>query len=404
MVDELADSGGAQRGQPVDASDTGELPAGEVLKAAERQSGEAHEASRPEPLGATDAGDGPAPSGPRRSAAFRLIKGALLIVGAAILIVVLVVAGVGSYLYATYHSDAEAPPPGGPSGLWLGHTWVGQSHAPAQYQALARELSSARIGNVFVHVGPLDGDGAIPPARYWNAPALLAALHGLDRGVRVQAWVGQLVAPYGPLRLGEPAVRARIEATASRLLGLGFDGIHYDLEPILSGNAAFVSLLDATFALTKDDHRLLSVSAPPSDPTPFGFLIDRLDSGYQPWSLDYYRRVATRVNQIAVMTYGHGFPTTWAYGSYVRAVTHQLLSALPRGPTVLVGLPTYDVVGWGVFQHAETLQAGLRGIREGIAALPPREAARAGVAIYAEWTTDPAQWRAFRQSWLGQRG
>jgi hypothetical protein len=327
----------------------------------------------------------------------------VITVGCAVVVAVLVVVGVGGYLYATYHLDAEAPPPGGPSAVWLGQAWAGETHSAAQYRALADELSSARIGDVFVHVGPLDGDGTIPPERYRNGHALLVSLHRLEPRLRVQAWVGQLVAPDGPLQLEEPSVRARIEATASQLLGVGFDGIHYDLEPIISGNSSFVALLDATSALTRKDHRLLSVSAPPSDPTPVGFLIDRIDSGYRPWTLDYYRTVAARVNQIAVLTYGHGFPTDWAYGSYVRAVTHQLLSAIPRGPTILIGLPTYDVVDWGVFHHAETLQAGLRGIREAVASLPRDEAARAGVAIYAEWTTDQAEWRTFREGWLPAR-
>jgi hypothetical protein len=327
-------------------------------------------------------------------------KKAFVAVGAAVLAVVLVVAGVAGYLYGTYHLDAEAPPTGGPSAVWLGHAWAGEAHSPAQYRALASELSSAGISDVFVHVGPLEGDGTIPPPRYSNGAALLVSLHRLDPRVRVQAWVGQLVAPDGPLELGDAAVRARIEATVSQLLRLGFDGVHYDLEPIISGNGSFVALLDATSALTRKDHRLLSVSAPPSDPTPVGFLLDRIDSGYQPWSLDYYRAVAARVDQIAVLTYGRGFPTAWAYGSYVRAVTHQLLSAVPRGPTFLIGLPTYDVVDWGVFHHAETLEAGLRGIREAVASLPRDQATRAGVAIYAEWTTDQAQWQAFREGWL----
>lgn len=324
----------------------------------------------------------------------------MLAVGVAVVVVVLAVAGVGAYLYVTYHVDAEAAPPGGPSALWLSQAWAGQAHSRAQYQALAHQLSSARIGNVFVHVGPLDGDGALAPERYSNASALVVSLHRLDPLVRIQAWVGQLVAPDGPLQLGDSAVRGRIEATASQLLGVGFDGIHYDLEPIVSGNRSFVALLDATSVLTRRDHRLLSVSAPPSDPTPVGFLLERLDSGYQPWTLGYYRVVAARVDQIAVLTYGHGLPTAWAYGSYVRALTHQLVSAIPRGPTMLIGLPTYDVVDWGVFHHAETLQAGLRGIREGIATLPRDEAERTGVAIYAGWTTDQAQWKAFREGWL----
>lgn len=333
-------------------------------------------------------------------AGVRFVKRTILAVGIAVGVVVLAVAGVAGYLYATYHLDAEVAPTGGPSALWLGQAWAGQAHSKAQYRALADELSSARIGNVFVHVGPLDGDGALAPERYGNAVAMLASLHRLDPPVRVQAWVGQLVAPDGPLELGDPAVRARIEATASKLLGLGFDGIHYDLEPIISGNRSFVALLDATSSLTRKDHRLLSVSAPPTDPTPVGFLLDRLDRGYRPWTLAYYRTVAARVDQIAVLTYGHAFPTSWAYGSYVRAVTHQLLSAVSRGPTLLIGLPTYDVVDWGVLHHAETLQAGLRGIREGIAGLPRDQVLRTGVAIYAEWTTDQAQWKAFRQGWL----
>ena len=52
----------------------------------------------------------------------------------------------------------------------------------------------------------------------------------------------------GPLDLADPATRAGICALRRYLLDLGFDGIHYDIEPLQRDDAALHALLDDTRA------------------------------------------------------------------------------------------------------------------------------------------------------------
>lgn len=45
------------------------------------------------------------------------------------------------------------------------------------------------------------------------------------------------------------------------------------------------------------------------------------------------------------------------------------------------------------------MESALRGVRLALAGLPPD---RLGVAIYARWTTDDAEWATYRQLWRGE--
>jgi hypothetical protein len=127
----------------------------------------------------------------------------------------------------------------GVNALWARHQWVGQAHRDDEYRALAQILRQGEISDVFFHVGPLDPDGTIPPARYAHARELLAAMDRLVPGVRAQAYIGQVTRQgAGPLDLGRQAVRDRIVRTAQTFLDLGLEGIHYDLEPVYPGTAS----------------------------------------------------------------------------------------------------------------------------------------------------------------------
>jgi hypothetical protein len=108
-----------------------------------------------------------------------------------------------------------------------------------------------------VHVGPLSDDGDLNPALRTRVGWLLARLHRRLPGVRVQAWLGDLVGP-GHLDLSSAATRGRVLGAVRQVLAAGFDGVHYDLEPVSSGNRGYLELLSATHALTRARH-----AAPP---------------------------------------------------------------------------------------------------------------------------------------------
>jgi hypothetical protein len=66
----------------------------------------------------------------------------------------------------------------------------------------------------------------------------------------------------------------------------------------------------------------------------------------------------------------------------------------------MMGVPTYTEPGWA-FHPAENMESALRGIRLALADAGP-SGTRPGVAIYARWTTDDAEWATYRYLWRGE--
>ncbi|MGH3242574.1 MAG: hypothetical protein ACRDNL_19520, partial [Spirillospora sp.] len=118
--------------------------------------------------------------------------------------------------------------------LWAQHEWVGEPHTDAEYRALGKLLQRNRISDVFFHAGPFEADGTVPAHKYRYARQLIQAVRTYAPGVRAQAYLGQIrmVDGYGLIDLDDPKVRERVLKTDAAFLDLGFDGIHYDFEPI----------------------------------------------------------------------------------------------------------------------------------------------------------------------------
>ncbi|MBG6087945.1 hypothetical protein [Actinomadura viridis] len=293
--------------------------------------------------------------------------------------------------------------------LWARHQWVGEEHGEEEYRALGRLLRENRITDVFFHAGPFEADGTVPPAKYRNARRLIEAMREHAPGVRAQAYLGQIrkVDGYGITDLDDPAVRGRVLRTDEIFLDLGFDGIHYDFEPIYPDDAAFLELLERTRELTRSRGRLLSVAVEQLT------LVDGAQPLYKAFiprgwgrfhypprpTEDFLRAVADRADQVAIMTYDVSLPTRSLAGRHFAWHTERTLRLIGDRTTVFLGVPTYrPQMGW-----AEDLSGALRGVRRGLDALDRPPARPYGVGIYAEWTTLPAEWALYRGMWLPRR-
>ncbi len=305
------------------------------------------------------------------------------------------------YAYLDYNRD-DAPPrrAAGSNAVWLAHKWVGALQLPSAYRDLAAHLIRHKITDGFFHVGPLRADGTIDPARHPAAGRLVKEMRRHAPALRVQAWIGQIEKRGGgPLDLAEPAVRQAVVTTARHFLDLGFGGIHYNIEPS-SGNPHLLALLDETRRVTRDRGALLSMATDEIEPLPgLAWLTQTAGTHAGFWTAAYHRAVSGRVDQIAVMMYDTGLPTDWLYGSLVAWETRKILALTPERVTVFMGVPTYEENRLSFRPGAENMRSGLRGIRNGLAsdsAPHPH-----GVAVYANWTTDAAEWRRYRRDWLG---
>lgn len=299
----------------------------------------------------------------------------------------------------------------GRNAVWLEHAWAGSAHPSDAYDRLAARLAHEQIRYVFAHVGPLDSNGTIPPRLTTNAAVLVTALKTRLPSVRVLAWMGQLerasgAAPELSVDLTDSDVRHAIAQTAAEFAGpLGFDGVHYDIEPMINNNRHFLDLLDETRNALPPG-KLLSISAPMWAPNAHAteWLRNTVGHGAGLWTSYYYADVASHVDQLVVMGYNTALPVGPLYYVDIKQQTQHILEAARSArhpPEVLIGLPTYHENGFWFHDAAENLSNGIPGI---VAGLNSDRDARpfAGVAIYRFAVTSDADWSDYDRLWLGR--
>lgn len=300
----------------------------------------------------------------------------------------------------------------GQNALWLAHTWVGEPHAAADYDAIADRLQREQITFAYVHVGPLDGNGTIPADRYTNAAAFVTALHQRAPQTKLLAWIGQIYRPGAQagdaeIDLAIHTTRQQIATTAAIFThDLGFDGIHYDIEPVQNNDNHFLDLLDET--RTAIGHSsILSIATPNWVPIArvtavFNGITNRRDVW---WTTYYYQTVSRHVDQVVAMMYNTGMPTAPLYEAIVEQETAHILRDVEQGSAhtrVIIGIPTYTAPPTRAFHaNAENMRTGLQGVISGLN-YDTWHTAFAGVAIYPEWLTTDADWATYESEWLGQ--
>jgi hypothetical protein len=286
--------------------------------------------------------------------------------------------------------------------VWLGHAWVDGRKDDADVTALARRLGDTGIRDLYVHAGPLEHDGTLPKSAYPRARWFVDAVHRAAPGVRVQAWLGDELAPEKPdaMHLERAATRAAVVASTRQILAAGFDGAHFDLEPLHSGDRHYLALLDALHRVTRADGAVLSVAAHQIDPLPaFHSLWGTLTGHPKWWSQRDFGQVARRVDQIAVMSYDTMQPLQSLYGGYVAQQTSLALEATPESTDLLMGLPFFHENRFGHWAHAETVPAAVRGVRLGLSRTDA-DRAHFGVALYVDFAATEKDWRAYEEGWV----
>lgn len=288
----------------------------------------------------------------------------------------------------------------GHDALWLGHSWVGGHETDADVARLAATLRGTGISDLFVHVGPLDDDGTLDPAKAPGATWFAAEVHALIPGVRLQAWLGDEIEPSGGMDIESSATRGRIVASARQVLARGFDGVHLDLEPVGGADPGYLDLLGALNPVVHAAGGVLSVSAEQVEPLPgTRWAMEAVEGHSSWWSESYLRQVASRVDQVALMTYDTALWTPSAYSGFVRDETAVALGAVPANVALLIGLPAFhDAHSLEHSSSAETVAAAIRGVRLALPAGTPTNRS-VGVALYVDFAATPADWAAYNSSW-----
>jgi hypothetical protein len=291
----------------------------------------------------------------------------------------------------------------GKNGIWLSHGWLGADswfiengktndfkkfRDPENIRRLASLLKQHHVTDVFPHLCPCDPYGKLPEVDNAQTEQFLTAFADF----RVMPWVG---APAGPsARTGNAKWRAGFIESITNLLNghPGFAGVQINIEPLTSGDKDFLVLLEQLHA-SLPKGKLLSVAAYPP-PT-----------RWQPqadvhWDENYFREVARRCDQLAVMMYDTGLRVPKIYEHLMAHWTVETL-AWSEGRPVLLGIPTYDDPG--VEYHnpkVENLRTALLGIHKGLGTSPTSN--YQGVALYCEWETDVDEWSHFQSHFMKQ--
>ncbi|WP_309714278.1 glycosyl hydrolase family 18 protein [Armatimonas sp.] len=278
------------------------------------------------------------------------------------------------------------------NGLWVRYTHYFGQKSDAEISALCERLKAEGIRDAYFHVRFIQTDGSLKFHYPEQAQKLIAAVHTQAPESRCLAWVYVGNARgEGAVVLSDPAVRKKMVAEALWLCTkCGFDGVQWDYEICEDGNPDLLALLDETRAALPQG-KVLSVAAPMWFPVrAFG------------WSEDYFSQVAARCDQVAVMCYDTGMLLPRAYVALAAQNVVHVTQAVARGNPhcqMLLGAPTY---GKGLRSHnprAENIANALRGARQGLADPKTRPEVFAGVALFADYTTDTHEWETYHALW-----
>ncbi|WP_433511093.1 hypothetical protein ACQP2T_45690 [Nonomuraea sp. CA-143628] len=281
----------------------------------------------------------------------------------------------------------------GNDALWLGHAWVDGRRTEKDVERLAVRLRATGIKDLYVHSGPFEMDGRLDPAKYPRARNFIQWVRQYLPGLRVSAWLGQKV--DGGLDLDNAKSRENVLAGVAAIMKTGFDGIHYNFEPIGDGDREFLDLLGRTRQYTK----LLSISTPQIEPYPLIRLPARAVIGHDKyWSSGYFREAAERVDQVAIMTYDSLTPLQSLYGGYVVRQATLALDLVPETKLVLVGAPAYHDHGLAWSDAAESVAMAAQGAKLALTEHGRRE--RFGLALYVDFAATEEDWREYTTEWF----
>jgi len=285
----------------------------------------------------------------------------------------------------------------GANGLWIGHKWFtgvsvrGEEPVTNEdLEALAHTVERHGIRYLYHHVGPVLVDGSIDDTPSDLPARLMAATPDAFH----LAWLGGLTSK---LDLSDPQWVEGFLATARRMTGLGYHGVHLDFEPLIDDHPGYVELLAALRHELGPD-ALISHATRRS--APFGISIGFMD--HYCWSAGFYRRTMALADQTVLMGYDTGLDKPEYYLAFIGHQTRLLVrwAAGRPGHQVLIGIPSYEEGSPASDPRVENLANGALGVRRGLEQEGTGDGAFTGVAIYANWVTDEGEWGDFRRHWM----
>lgn len=340
-----------------------------------------------------------APAGGFKLSQIRIPRGrwALYIAGAVILVITVILA-LGRF--------AGNAPAAGPNALWIGTEWTYELHDEETMQALARRLRDRQIGTVYAWVSWLQEDETWRGAE--NFGAVRAFAQQFKTAYPEAVLMGWLSFPVdvgeNNYRLDDEELQDAITDFGQRIVSdLGYDGIFLNVEPVWNGDENFLALMRKMQGAL-DPGAPLAVAVPPDwSPLDVDIPVPPLIVPGTVWDTEYKQSVALLSDEMVVMAYNSGLSapadyTIWT--AYQVRTFADAISGLGAGTSVVVGIPTYDSELPGHDTTVENVESALSGVKDGLQQAGDAASFVKGVAVYADWTTDAAEWAQFETHWL----
>ena len=283
------------------------------------------------------------------------------------------------------------------NGLWLGHKWYtglgvrsGDPVTTEDSRELIEDLEKHGISHVFIHVGPAGPDGTLPHP----AGASLETLRKSQPQLQMLAWLGARV---DKLDLTDPTFLINLENSIEQLRNEGFDGVHFDFEPMRDFEDGYLELLER---VRQRMGKNFTISQATPRAGPFGISVGPLKSSF--WSEEYYRETMLRSDQTVVMAYDTNLSFKKGYITFVRHQTHLMAdwACSTPGHEALIGIPAYEDVPLYSDPEIENIRTASLGVRSALESRDGDAGCIRGVAVYANWVTDDDEWKDYQNYWV----
>lgn len=287
------------------------------------------------------------------------------------------------------------------NGIWMAHSWFEEYHSEEVIVELGKKLKEYDMRYIYIHVGPLNGDGGIPAYSEEAAKGFIHGIKVVNPELMVLAWIGGTNKEFrGKVDLGSRKVIDEISRISKKLTLLGFDGVHINIEPLIDGDRNFLGLLRS---IRKEigDQKILSVAAMKWR----FFNLPHIWHSKWFWGSGYYKEIGGLADQLVVMAYNTAIPLKKLYIWYVKNQTIKVTSAVAgirnTSPEVLIGLPAYDERRLTHRPDVENIENGLYGVITGLMDEKSNKSSFSGVAIYSYWVMDEEEWKSYLRLWKG---
>jgi hypothetical protein len=303
------------------------------------------------------------------------------------------------------NQTADTPP----NAIFIGENWTYNSYDTAAVMELAEELRARSIGTIYAWFSWLEADNTWnSDDRFAQVDQFAAQLKAVYPEVELLAWIVVPVNAGQGYRLDQPDLQTQVAQFSQMAVSeYGFDGVFINADPLSIDDQNFLALLRRV-RLSIGDASVLAAAIPPDwRPGDTSVPASAEIAPATEWSVEYKQSVALLLDEIVIMAFNSRITSA---ADYSRWMAHQVSSYAQAiaglgediQTRVLIGIPTHDADGQGHDPQVENITSAADGIRTGTAAAGDAASYVQGVAIYAEWTADDAEWAQFNSLWLGR--